>query len=246
MRTKRMAPVGWLAAVGVGLGALSGCREQPAPERLGAASALPAGRVIEVRATTIPVVLEAAGIAEPIQQATLSTKLMGAVTAVLVHEGERVTRGQVLARIDASDVAAKRAQAGAGIAEAEAMRQDALTQARRFRALYADSAATRAQLDAVETALARAEAGARTAHAAASEVEALGAYARVRAPFAGVVTQRFVDPGAFVAPGAARGRGAGRLPAAHFGDGGARHRTPADPRDAAARHDRAPAGGGGR
>jgi RND family efflux transporter MFP subunit len=194
MRTKTMLVV-------MGLGALPGCREQPAPEHLGATAALPAGRVIEVRDTTIPAVLEAAGIAEPVRRATLSTKLMGAVTAVLVHEGEPVKRGQLLARIDASDIAAKRAQAGAGIAEADAMRRDALTQAQRYRALYADSAATRAQLDAVETALARAEAGARTAQAAASEVEALGAYAQVRAPFAGVVTRRFVDPGAFVAPG---------------------------------------------
>jgi multidrug efflux pump subunit AcrA (membrane-fusion protein) len=62
--------------------------------------------------------------------------------------------------------------------------------------------ATRAQLDAAETGLARAEAGARTAQAAANELEAYGAYAEVRAPFAGVVTRRFVDRGAFVAPGA--------------------------------------------
>ena len=42
----------------------------------------------------------------------------------------------------------------------------------------------------------------RTAQAAANELEAYGAYAEVRAPFGGVVTQRFVDRGAFVAPGA--------------------------------------------
>ena len=202
MPANPMSRAGWLALMGVGLAALPGCREQPVPEQLGAASALPAGHVIAVRDTTIPVVLEAAGIAEPVQHATLSTKLMGAVTAVLMREGERVQRGQILARLDASDIEAKRARAGAGIAEAEAMRQDALTQARRFRALYADSAATRSQLEAAETALARAEAGARTAQAAAREIEALGAYGQVRAPFAGVVTQRFVDAGAFVAPGA--------------------------------------------
>jgi RND family efflux transporter MFP subunit len=113
-----------------------------------------------------------------------------------------VGTGQVLARVDARDVAAKEAQVSASIADAEAQRRDAATQAGRIRALYADSAATRAQLDAVETGLARADAGVRAAHAAAAEVGAMSAYSVIRAPFAGTVTHRFVDPGSFAAPGA--------------------------------------------
>jgi RND family efflux transporter MFP subunit len=155
-----------------------------------------------VRDTTIAATFEAAGVAEPIQRATLSTRLMGSVTQVLVHEGDRVAKDQVLARIDARDIAAKRAQVDAGIAGAEAMYQDAATQATRFRALYADSAATRYQLEQVEIGLARAEAGLRTARASRDELNAIGDYAEIRAPFAGIVTQRFVDPGAFAAPGA--------------------------------------------
>ena len=73
---------------------------------------------------------------------------------------------------------------------------------KRIRALYADSAATRAQLDAAETGLARAEAGLEAAQAAASELGAVSSYSVVRAPFAGIVTKRFVDVGAFAAPGA--------------------------------------------
>ena len=184
-----------------GLTALAACGEKPTHQELGATAAAPPGSVIEVRDTLIPSILEAAGTAEPVQRATLSTKLMGAVTAVPVHEGERVRAGQVLARIDARDVTARQSQAQAGVAEAEAVHRDAVTQARRFQALYADSAATRAQLDAAETGLARAEAGVRTARAAASEVDVMRGYAELRAPFAGIVSQRFVDPGAFVAPG---------------------------------------------
>ena len=40
------------------------------------------------------------------------------------------------------------------------------------------------------------------AHGASAELGAVSDYAIVRASFAGVVTQRFVDPGAFAAPGA--------------------------------------------
>ena len=162
----------------------------------------PGTQTMTVRDTTITATFEAAGVAEPIERATLSTKLMGSVTEVLVREGARVGRGQLLARIDARDVEARRAQVDAGIAAAEAMYQDARTQAERFRALFADSAATRYQLEQAETGLARADAGLRSARASRTELDATGAYAEIRAPFAGVVTQRFIDPGAFVAPGA--------------------------------------------
>jgi RND family efflux transporter MFP subunit len=160
------------------------------------------GTAVTVRDTTLAATFDAAAVAAPLRQATLSTKIMGTVTAVLVQEGDLVAAGQPLVRIDARDLAAKSAQAGASIADAEAMRRDALTQANRIRALYTDSAATRAQLDAVETGLARADAAVRAAHAAAGELGAVSSYATIRAPFAGVVTKRFVDPGAFATPGA--------------------------------------------
>lgn len=160
------------------------------------------GEVVTIADTTIAATLAAAGVAGPIAQATLSTKLMGTVTEVLVREGDRVSAGQPLVLLDARDLVAKQAQVRAGIAEAEAVHRDAETQVARMRALYADSAATRAQLDAAETGLARAEAAVRQANAGASELAAVSDYSVVRAPFAGVVTQRFVDPGAFAAPGA--------------------------------------------
>jgi RND family efflux transporter MFP subunit len=182
---------------------MAGCGGGEAGDTKPASTPVAAGaQTFTVRDSLIAATVEAAGVAEPIERATLSTKLMGSITVVLVREGDRVARGQVLARIDARDLVAKRAQIDAGISAAEAMYQDARTQAERFRALYADSAATRFQLDQAETGLARADAGLRTARASGAELDAVGAYAEVRAPFAGIITRRFVDAGAFVAPGA--------------------------------------------
>jgi RND family efflux transporter MFP subunit len=161
-----------------------------------------AGAVYTVNDTTLRATFDAAGVAAPLQQATLSTKIMGTVTQVLVHEGDVVRAGQTVVRIDARELTAKSAQASASVTEAEAMQRDATTQAGRIRALYADSAATRAQLDAVETGLARADAALSAARAAAAELGAVSSYAEIRAPFGGVITKRFVDPGAFAAPGA--------------------------------------------
>src|SRR5512142_66880 len=129
-----------------------------------------AGTVFTVRDTTLDATFEASGTAGPLRQAILSTKLMGTVLEVLVKEGDQVSAGQPLIRIDARDIAAKQAQVAASVADAEAMRADARRQADRMRALYADSAATRAQLDAAETGLARAEAASRAAHASGTEL----------------------------------------------------------------------------
>ncbi len=184
--------------------ALAGCAgsEKDAAQAAGAAPARVNGTTVRVADTVMIATFEASGVAEPMQQATLSTKLMATVTAVLVQEGDLVRAGQPLLRLDARELTAKASQVAASIADAEAMQQEAALHAARFRALYADSAATKAQNDAAETGLARANAGVRAARAAASELDAVSSYATVRSPFSGVVAKRFADPGTFAAPGA--------------------------------------------
>ena len=191
----------YLAVASTGLLAVAACSPSQ-PREADAAPVRVPGTVYTLRDSTVQGEFAADGVAEPLRQATLSTRLMGTILSVLVKEGDAVSAGQPLVRIDARDLSAKQAQVAASIADAQAMRTDAATQARRIQALYADSAATRAQLDAAETGLARANAGVNAAQASAAEVSAMTAYSVVRAPFAGIVTNRFVDPGAFAAPGA--------------------------------------------
>ena len=183
------------------LAAASAC----SPSSPDAAQASPVrvpGAVYTVKDTVVDGTFEASGTAAPLRQATLSTKLTGTVVAVLIREGDAVVAGQPLVRIDARDLVAKEGQVAASGADAEAQHREAVTQASRMRALYADSAATKAQLDGAETGLSRAAAGVRAARAASEEVGAISSYAVIRAPFAGLVTKRFVDPGAFATPGA--------------------------------------------
>ncbi len=189
-------------ALPAALALLNAC--SPAQSEQGTRAATPAqdGYAWAVSDTLVADVIEAAGTAEPIHQATLSTKLMGTVTAVLVREGDVVPAGALLVRLDARELEARGQQVQAQLGEAEAVRREAATHAQRIRALFADSAAPKAQLNAAETALARAEAAVRAAQAGAAELEAVGSYAEVRAPFAGTVTRRHVDRGAFAAPGA--------------------------------------------
>jgi RND family efflux transporter MFP subunit len=192
-------PIRVAATILTALG-LAACGKEAAPAP--AEHPAPTGLRVAVIDTVIADAYEAAGTAEPLRLATLSTKLMGTVNSVSVQEGDHVVTGQPLIRLDARDLDARRAQVEAGMAEAGAVLRDAKVQAARMRALYADSAATRAQLDQAETGLARAEAADASARGMASELAANASYAEVRAPCAGIVTHRFVDPGSFASPGA--------------------------------------------
>lgn len=159
------------------------------------------GSAVAVLDTIVTDAFVATGSAEPIRVATLSTRLMGSVNSVGVQEGDHVAAGQLLVRLDARDLEARRVQLDAGTAAASAGQREAAAHAARIRALYADSAATRSQLDQAEAALSRAEAAATSASGMATELAATASYASVRAPFTSVVTHRFVDPGAFASPG---------------------------------------------
>lgn len=166
-----------------------------------ATTAVATGAVITIADTTMATTLDATGVAAPIREATLSTKLMASVVGVEVQEGNAVRAGQVLVRLDARDLAAKRAQVQAGLSAAQAVYAQASAQVARVRALHRDDAAPTAMLEQAETQFAQATAGLRAAEAASDELAAVESYAALTAPFAGTITARFVDPGAFAAPG---------------------------------------------
>ncbi len=159
-------------------------------------------RDVRVIDTLLPDMNEAVGTAAPLLNSTLSTKLMATVSAVHVQVGDVVRQGQLLVTLDVRDIDARAVQASGNLLAAEAMLAEAELNAARMRALFADSAAPRAQVDAAEAALSRAKAGVAGARGGVAEAAANRDYGAVRAPFAGVITQRMVDPGAFAAPGA--------------------------------------------
>ncbi len=74
--------------------------------------------------------LTSQGTVHPHLQATLSTKIMSTVEAVLVREGDKVSKGQPLARLEARDLNAGVAQASAALAAANASAEGARAAAR--------------------------------------------------------------------------------------------------------------------
>jgi RND family efflux transporter MFP subunit len=121
------------------------------------------------------------------QRATLASRISATVVALPFREGERVTRGAVVVRLD--EAALRSAELAA-----ESALKAADTDLARARALLAKNAATPRELD---------EASARAAGARAAWMGVRDnlSYAVLRAPFAGVVAARPVHVGDVVSPG---------------------------------------------
>jgi len=128
--------------------------------------------------------VRATGRIEAVQAIDLRPDESGRITELLFHEGQSVTAGTPLIRIDDELL---RAQADRARAERELARQ----QLERVRRLRAENASTPADLE-------RAEANDRSAAAALAVIELQIERTTVRAPFSGVVGQRFVSTGDYV------------------------------------------------
>jgi RND family efflux transporter MFP subunit len=134
--------------------------------------------------------------------AEVAPTVMARVLEVRVQAGSAVRRGDVLAVLDARDLAARRQQAEAAVTAAEAQARQAAADLGRARQLFAKQALTRQDLDAAEARAATARAQAAQARDALAEVRVRLGETEVRAPFDGVVAARLVDPGDTAGPGA--------------------------------------------
>jgi RND family efflux transporter MFP subunit len=122
-------------------------------------------------------------------QATLYSKVAGYVREVKVDKGSAVKKGQLLARLESPETDQQ-------VLGARADLQLKTVQAERARKLRPQGFIAQQDLDNAESALA-------VAKATLQQLVATQSYEQVRAPFDGVVTARYVDPGALVAAGTA-------------------------------------------
>lgn len=134
-------------------------------------------------------------------EATIAARVEGQVEKTLVDFGDRVTNGQVLARIDTASYEALARQAAANLAKAEASAANAEQDLKRVRELQRDKIASASDLD-------KALAVAEQARAEVKAVAAAEAIARlnlersqVQAPFDGAVAERIASAGDYMKTG---------------------------------------------
>lgn len=164
-------------------------------------------------------VLQATGYVTARRQATVSAQITGTLTAVLIEEGDHVTKDQVLARLDDSGykanleaalaqaesahalVAQYQAQLAQG--EHDAARQQTLAAKGLVSAQSAEQART--QVDTLRAQLGAQQKQAKSADAQAAVAKVNFDYTVVRAPFTGVVTTKDAQVGEIISPLSAGG-----------------------------------------
>ena len=165
-------------------------------------------------AGAIRTVLNASGYVTARREATVSSKITGKVTEILIEEGVRVTEGQILARLDATNVDSSvrlaRAQFESTRTAQEETRvrlKEAQQELQRQQTLIKGNVSTQADFDHAEAAVLALRArlaqqvsdltvGERTVAIWQQQLDDTV----IRAPFAGGVTSKNAQPGEMISP----------------------------------------------
>lgn len=166
----------------------------PPPAELAAAD------VIVVEAKALSRELPLSGSLMPVVQATVKSKVAGELLAVTVREGERVSKGAVLARIDTRNQQAQVDSQNANVEKARADLAMARLELDNNQRLLEKKFIAPTVVDTSKSAYAAAEAGLKAVQAQARLGEIGLSDAVVRAPISGIVAKRMVQPGEKVSP----------------------------------------------
>ena len=163
-------------------------------------------------------VLNASGYVTARRRATVSSKVTAKVLEVLVEEGMAVKAGQILARLDASNIdaslnlaEAELRAARSALEETRVQLAESMLRLKRTQALVGDNVLSQAELDRIQ-----AETDSLQARLERQQEEEIVAERRVavwkqqledtviRAPFDGIVTTKNAQPGEMISPISAR------------------------------------------
>ncbi len=191
LRLRRTVFVWSLAAL-----ALVGCEQGAARAAEAASERVIPVTVTEVQRGPLQRTVRASGVLKEKRELDLAFKIPGIVSRVLVEEGARVKRGQLLAVLDPTEVEA-------GAAQAEETYLKTQRDLSRAQALHENQGIARSSLDDAQSAMVLARA---SMQGAAFNLK----HAQLVAPADGVIDRRLVEVGEVVAPS---------VPVLHFKSG---------------------------
>jgi RND family efflux transporter MFP subunit len=195
---------------------LTGCGEKVDPGNAQVKRQTISGVSIATLATvSIDVFYEAVGTVKADHTSTVASRMMGAVTSLLVKAGDTVVNGQLLLTLDDRDVVQKVKAAEAGYREAtkalESAKQNRdLTDItyRRYKRIFEEKAISRQEMDQFETQkqvagleYERVQEMVNRASAGLSEARIFLDFTRVTSPIKGRVTEKKTEVGSMAVPG---------------------------------------------
>src|SRR6476620_5895174 len=141
--------------------------------------------VTTVQRATVPYVVSANGVAEPMQTVEVEAQVNGILNAVTFSEGQEVQAGQVLFQLDSRPYVAALEQARAQLARDEAIAANARRDAARYAALVKEGYVTGSQADQAEATAASAAATVVADRAAVYRASIDVSNTTIRAPISG-------------------------------------------------------------
>jgi len=212
MRTVLIAGVALLVVLAIAGGAWAFLARRPVEVQTATA-------VAPTAASDAGAVLQATGYVTARRQATVSAQITGALVEVLIEEGDRVSKGQVLARLEDNalrasleSARANAAAAHANVTQTQAQLDQAMRDATRQESLVgrglvsrqlAEQTRTQANTYRAQLNTVRRQAEAADAQVGVGQVNL--DYTVVRAPFDGVITDKAAQVGEIVSPLSAGG-----------------------------------------
>ena len=184
------------------LGILGGGEKLEPGSVVAGAQRLPSGaKILKVGARAAANSLSWQGTVRSRTEAKIAPKLNARILDVLVHPGDKVKKGDVIARLDDRDLRAAYNAAAAAQAAAQAQAVQAGADEKRMMALYEKQAATKQDYDAAmaQAKVARAMTG--QAASAAQQARVMLGENVLNAPFDGVISERRKEPGDMAMPG---------------------------------------------
>tara|TARA_R110001592_G_scaffold99005_5_gene282237 strand:- start:10254 stop:11318 length:1065 start_codon:yes stop_codon:yes gene_type:complete len=131
----------------------------------------------------------------------LSTKIFGQVAAVLVQEGEKISKGQLLIKIKSNDLTAKQNTANSGVQAAKTNMENTIKNYDRIKALLEKGSATQKELEDMTAAKEAAITQYKEAQHQLAEVNDYLSYANMTSPINGFVSKKMVNVGDMANPG---------------------------------------------
>ncbi|HEU4777140.1 MAG TPA: efflux RND transporter periplasmic adaptor subunit [Telluria sp.] len=158
------------------------------------------GDVVAVEARALHMNLPLSGSLAPLAQATVKSKVSGVVLGADLREGSTVAAGQVLARLDQADQAARVAQQQAMLDEANARLALAQKNNQNSQALLKQNYISQQSYDTTQNSVDLAQASVKAAQAQLQMARIALNDTVIKAPMAGVISRRHVQAGEKLAP----------------------------------------------
>ena len=166
-----------------------------------AAQAVGQPAVAPVQYREVAQTYSADGLVEAVRQSTVSAQIGGRVKEISFDVGDRVSKGQIILRIDEREAAQALAGSQAQVLQAQANMHNAKAAYERARQLFAQKFISQAALDKAQADYKVALAQAAASEAGAGQASLAHGYTAVIAPYSGVVAARHVEVGEMVMPG---------------------------------------------